>query len=530
MEPATSFWVDYGPALGITFFAFIFAAGAIFARALATLILRTFRDGDPSTVHWTERNRRRFQEAQVSAVLSWSLPLTGLLVLWDSMAATLPERPFVFIGGYFLFRLAVNVTSRWPMRGTEDPAHRTRWEWPGRSTALVLLFTRNFFVAIFGTVLAVAFPNYRFLIAAVTAIVMFTLHSRLGIVFLQATGALRKPSERLQRLVAEIATKLGRPVPPCYEVTGIGLNAMAWPGWQIVGVTRPALKLMDDNDIRALLLHEFGHLAETPAIIGLRSMAAFSSLVFMFGPLIQPLVPGAGALLYLLSFSAFILLSMRFGEGLGRTEDDADKFAATAGGDPIAYARALEKLYHFNGFPAVQSTRRVGLHAELYDRLVAVGAKPDYERPEPPARKRRLVAIAVSTLVFVAFITSAKIGSDEFVRSSASSTTLTLNGWQKFRRGWIFGELARRQSDPELAGRLLDIAVSAEPDEPIYLMNRAMVAAQVGDCGRAGARLMQGVTAFEKQGGIPPKLAMWLQSLHMFINQKCNDGIARLDE
>jgi hypothetical protein len=170
------------------------------------------------------------------------------------------------------------------------------------------------------------------------------------------------------------------------------------------------------------------------------------------------------------------------------------------------------------------------MHSELYDRLVAAGVSPDYPRPEAPTRRHRVYAVAIATLVFVIAVSGIKIGADELVSSEASSTVLALNGWQSYRRGWVYGELARREKDPVQAGKLLDVAIAAEPNEPVYLMNRAMVAAEAGDCGRAGARLMQGLTVLERQANVPGALVMWFRNLESFVSSKCGGDVARNDE
>lgn len=528
MEPATSFWVAYGPTLGVALFVLAFGVAAAIARIAASAMLGTFRRPKPSEQHWTVRNARRFQESVVALVLGFSLPIVGALVLWDAIAKTMPELPWVLLFGYGLLRFAVSIAGRRALKVTDDPQHRLRWEWPGPGVAVLVLFGRSFFLALLGTFLAGWFADERWAIALATVLAVTVMNARSGRYLLVALGVLRRPNERLTRLVAETAARLERPAPPCYEVRGFGLNALAWPMWQVVGVTRTALERLDDDEIRSLLLHEFGHLAESPRILRLRSAASFLPLVFLFAPLFHAAFPSSKWLAYFAATSVFFLVSLRLRVGLATTEDDADRFATEHGGNPVAYARALEKLYHHNGFPAVQSAR--GLHSDLYDRLIAVGVTPEYPRPEAPPRRLRTYAVGVAILVFITSITTAKVLSDNLVGPDASSTTLALNGWQSLRRGWVYGELARRQDDPVQAGALLDIAIASEPNEPVYLMNRAMVAAQTNDCGRAGARLMQGLTALERQEHVPPSLAMWFRSLEKFVSSKCGGEVARNDE
>jgi Zn-dependent protease with chaperone function len=527
MEPATTFWATYGPYLGVASYVVVFAAAAAIARHIASHALGTLRGAPLGSMHWTERNRRRHQEVQASFVLNWVLPLTGALVVWDSTSRTMPHVSWLVLATFLVLRLIVGRVGRAAQRATEDAESRSRWEWPGPAAATLLLFGRSFFLALVGTVVAARLPEHWPWVAVATVVVVVASNSPLGRHALVGLGLLRAPDDRLRRLVRETAERLGRPVPPCYEVRGLGLNALAWPAWQIVGVTRAALARLDDDDVRALLLHEFGHLAESRTVLRFRAAAAHLPLVFLLAPAIHGAFPSSGNLGYFAAGALYFLLSLRIRLGLSRTEDDADRFAAAAGGEAIAYARALEKLYRHNGFPAVQNAR--GLHSDLYDRLVALGASPDYPRPEAPSGRQRAYALVIACLLFLTTLTVAKIAVDEFVRPEASSTTLALNGWQKLRRAWIFGELARRQNDPVLAGELLDVAIETEPTEPVYWMNRAMVAAQAGDCGRAGARLMQGMTALERKSHVPASLALWVRHLEGFVSSQCGEGVARND-
>lgn len=528
MEPASPFWISHGPELGLAAFVAVFALLAVGIRFLASLILGTYRSAS-TPLHWTERNRRRLQETVVGMVLGLALPLWATFLVYDSVAPTFPSLGIAFLTTYFLLRFAVIGAGRPAMRATDDPEHRKRWEWPGSLVSLILLFSRSFVFAGIGTVAASIVPAHRWAIFVGTVLLVAAFNAPWGRIFLLAVGTLRKPGERLQRLVTETAMRLGRPVPPCYEVRGIGLNALAWPLWGIVGVTRLAMDCLDDDDVRALLMHEFGHLAEPPAVVRLRRIASYAPLVFFFGPLFRAAFPSSGALGFFVAFSVFVLISLRLKTGLAGTEDAADKYAVDHGGNPIAYARALEKLYRYNGYPAVQGAKT--LHSDLYDRMLAVGATPEYPRPEAPSKRRRFAALYVAMIAFMVTTTTVKIFSDDLVGTERSSTTLALNGWQKYRRAWIYGELARRESDPVRAGSLLDIAIEADPAEPVYLMNRAMVAAQSGDCGRAGARLMQGLTAIEKQPHVTAKLALWFRGLERYVSETCNhdEGVARTD-
>ena len=65
-------------------------------------------------------------------------------------------------------------------------------------------------------------------------------------------------------------------------------------------------------------------------------------------------------------------------------ERRADRAAHTSGGEAGTYARALARIYEDNLIPAVLPSRG-RTHPDLYDRLLAGGAQPDFPRPTAPS-------------------------------------------------------------------------------------------------------------------------------------------------
>jgi hypothetical protein len=66
-------------------------------------------------------------------------------------------------------------------------------------------------------------------------------------------------------------------------------------------------------------------------------------------------------------------------------EKRADEFAVKEQLNDGIYARALEKLYKENLSPAVNVNNRQ-THPHLYDRMIAAGITPDFQRPARPKR------------------------------------------------------------------------------------------------------------------------------------------------
>src|SRR5262245_57240378 len=79
-----------------------------------------------------------------------------------------------------------------------------------------------------------------------------------------------------------------------------------------------------------------------------------------------------------------MVLAARFSR---RLEHRADRIARDAQPGEGAYARALARVHEVNLSPVV-APGKGSSHPHLYDRLMAVGAPPDYPRPKAPSARR----------------------------------------------------------------------------------------------------------------------------------------------
>jgi len=197
----------------------------------------------------------------------------------------------------------------------------------------------------------------------------------------KALGWLIPPPERLQNIVTATAAKMNV---RCREVLVMRLpmaQAYAVPGKGRLIFTTRLLDLLSDEEIAAVAAHELGHLTESR---GMRFMR--STQRFMFWPWIffNPLMHQFG----ILAFFALLIITVAVPHYLRKLsvklEVRADKIALANEGDAGTYARALAKLYEDNLTPAVTVTARA-THPALYDRMLAAGVTPDFERPKPAA-------------------------------------------------------------------------------------------------------------------------------------------------
>ncbi|MEI6341769.1 MAG: M48 family metalloprotease [Verrucomicrobiota bacterium] len=153
-------------------------------------------------------------------------------------------------------------------------------------------------------------------------------------------------------------------------------NAWAFPVSGEIVVSEELVLRLTPAELDAILRHEMDHLREPLAMTLTRIVAAQANMVLLFT---KPVVfafgrPGLGAILL-----AWVLLPMGFARWSRRFEAKADSHAASV--DSTAYATGLLKIHELGLIPAVIEGKTT--HPHLYDRLLACGVKPDFDRPKP---------------------------------------------------------------------------------------------------------------------------------------------------
>jgi hypothetical protein len=141
--------------------------------------------------------------------------------------------------------------------------------------------------------------------------------------------------------------------------------------------------VLTDEELESVCAHEAGHLTESKwvycgrmvAIAALASLTLAVPVLYRFGLV--------GLLALVLATLAILMVPLGVAR---RMERRADAVATKQTADPVAYARALEKVYQLNGIPATKPKRSGQPHPDLYDRMLAAGVTPSFERPRP-ARK-----------------------------------------------------------------------------------------------------------------------------------------------
>jgi heat shock protein HtpX len=179
-----------------------------------------------------------------------------------------------------------------------------------------------------------------------------------------------------------LAHQYGAPVPTVMLADSPVANALTvgYTRSPTIVVSEPLLDTLADEEVTAVLAHEFAHVQNSD--VAIRTIAAFPALVAtgvfetcsttlerldggpssVFTPSFSPNLVVIG----LLSFATVVALWIRWiglwlCRGLSRTREiEADRTAATVTGDPLALARALGRLDEQAASTPTEDLRRTG--------------------------------------------------------------------------------------------------------------------------------------------------------------------------
>ncbi len=197
---------------------------------------------------------------------------------------------------------------------------------------------------------------------------------------LRRAGQVRPASERLARIVAGVAERVGVRPRDVVEFEQPHANALAMiPPMRLI-YCRPILDVLDDPELAAITAHELGHLSEPRRVVALRVLQPFVPLaLFAWFPAM-----GSGPIAILATLGLFFAtLGVLFfhARAARKMELRCDAIARENEGETGTYGRALTKVYAANQVPMVGATSG-GIYAELRHR--AGDDSPPPEGPTPP--------------------------------------------------------------------------------------------------------------------------------------------------
>jgi heat shock protein HtpX len=203
---------------------------------------------------------------------------------------------------------------------------------------------------------------YGFLFGGVMNLVAYFFSDKIALASMGAKEVTESEAPQLVRIVRELSSRAGLPMPRVYVSPQEAPNAFATgrnPSHAAVCVTQGLLQAMPERELRGVLGHELAHVRHRDilittiaatfagAITAIASMAQWGMLLGGFGRGSNreegnPLV---ALLMIILAPIAALIIQM----WISRTREyNADSYGAELSGDPQSLANALRRLEHFN--------------------------------------------------------------------------------------------------------------------------------------------------------------------------------------
>ncbi|RIL05696.1 MAG: hypothetical protein DCC71_09355 [Proteobacteria bacterium] len=481
---------------GVPFVPVAFAIGAFVTAAASRAALPRVRG--LAQAHWTERARASHPARWVggAASLSVAMSIATLAALRAGPLAPVPAWGLALAAGLAAYAGGMLVVARLERR--VGLAHGSPFVFALQRLAMLAVLFPQIAVLV-ALLVSVGAPfDARDLVAGCGGIALYALLSITGgLPLAAACGALRPASPRLAAAVARAAARTGVAPRAVCEIALPIANAFALPLAGALVFTRRCVDALGDAELEAIACHELGHLGEPRRVQVVRVLGSLALLPLGFstaliGVLGVPL--GLGC-----AYVAMLAIAIPAGRTSRRMEERADRVAHAHAEDPIAYARALERLHECGLVPAVGWTNG-GTHPHLYDRMTAAGSAPDYPRPAPPSRLRALAgALAgIAALAASALPLSDPAGAPFGTREQRALLAVALFGGSQ--RDFFELALPRADLRPAEAVSLLEAALALEPDDHSAraLLARALVAR--GRCDAARAALDASVAVLRENG------------------------------
>jgi Zn-dependent protease with chaperone function len=445
----------------------VLVAACAYAGTLVAIAIPLWRFRRSAGEHWTERARRAWPIYHAAVGTLTIACVLGVGATW------MLGGPLALVPGRVLALLSIVAASTgvsWSLRTVRRWLPRDsslRSAVPGSRLVWWLLVRIWFLVP---GLVAVLIPfawgprTFVTLAAGIVGMAWF-VHggaSRL----LEIAGLSQEVSPDVPAIVRESAERASTPTPRT-RILEVGVaNALVVPGDRSLFLTRPLLEILGPAELGAIVDHEIAHLRE-PAWFRRARRAPLYLLALL--PAAIPIGAEQGPLPALVLLALYPLVLLALGRGARRMEERADHAAHEY--EPAAFARALEKIHQHNLVPAVLFGRG-STHPHLYDRMLAAGIQPDYERPRPPPRSSGVPGFVLGVMLAVApgfAVMAVSAWSSSRVQAGEDAHLIALavsHGDPWIATSWA--RLLQERGELEAAHALARYACAAEPADLDY--------------------------------------------------------------
>jgi Zn-dependent protease with chaperone function len=339
--------------------------------------------------HWTERARLLYP-VQISALLSLMMFTVAAMLLALGQPETRDLWTWFGAAGFVGALLGC-----YPLDRRILPEFTFR-SWLAQTA--IGWGTRIFVLAPFIIAVAIAPPEWNIRMATIAIVfALWHLWSCVGGLISLWTwlGILKPVPDSVRWLMQESFDRLSITPRSLLFFESPLLLAFALPFRSTLLFTRGLLDKCTPGELNAICLHELAHLKEDRRMLTQRVLSSFAIYPLIF---VRPatatwgitgLIPLYGVMLSL------VLIAKKVGR---KAELRADQIAAEHQSNEGVYSQALLKLYSVNQAPAVMRGKRQ-IHPHLYDRMVAAGVMPDFNRPKTPAFASWTVLIPIALIL-----------------------------------------------------------------------------------------------------------------------------------